>query len=154
MPKPISPSAFPAILRGLVGVGVLLSGADLAAAPVQLDCTYAQAADPSDGLHKPDEPLEFRFTIDREANTASVLSGAFTADLEVRFSQRHVTLMQHTGNQGLYITAIVFDAFDESDLYRSVHSRHAMIGSLGELRASQYYGSCEPVFVDEGSEGR
>ncbi len=124
------------------------------AAPVQLDCTYAQAADPSDGLHAPEEPLKFRFTIDRETNEATVRSGEFTADLEVRFSQRHVTLMQHTGNQGLYVTAIVFDAFDQADLYRSVHSRHAMIGSLGELRASQYYGRCAPVYVDEGSGGR
>jgi hypothetical protein len=138
----------------LLVAGALFSVPALQAAPVQLDCTYAQSADPEDGLHAPPEPLKFRFTIDRETNEATVQSGEFTADLEVRFSQRHVTLMQHTGNQGLYVTAIVFDAFDESDLYRSVHSRHAMIGSLGELRASQYYGRCEPVFVDEGSGGR
>lgn len=95
-----------------------------------------------------------RFTIDREAETAFVRSGDFVADLELRFSQRHLTVMQNTGNEGLYVTAIVFDAFDESDLYKSVHSRHAMIGGLGELRASQYYGRCEPVFESEGSGGR
>lgn len=111
-------------------------------------------ADPKGGLRQADEVLEMRFTIDREADTAFVRSGDFVADLELRFSRRHVTVMQTTGNEGLYVTAIVFDAFDESDLYQSVHSRHAMIGHLGELRASQYYGRCEPVFESEGSGGR
>ncbi|GEM_PF-6684365 len=121
----------------------------LEAAPVQLDCRYPQVAGPEKGLRDAAEPLEFRFTIDREANTASMLRGEFSAELELRFAQRHLTLFQTTGNEGLNVTIIVFDAFDESDLYRSVHSRHAMIGSLGELRPSQYYGRCEPVYAEE-----
>ena len=124
------------------------------AAPVTLDCRYPQVADPVAGLRAADEALALRFTIDREAATATVRSGDFVADVELRFSQRHVTLLQRTGNESLYITAIVFDAFDDSDLYRSVHSRHAMIGSLGELRASQYYGRCEPVYDGEDGDGR
>lgn len=118
------------------------------AEPVQLDCVYPKLADPGGGFRDARDPLRFRFTIDRDANTASVQSGDFIADAELSFSQRHLTLFQTTGNQGLYITAIVFDAFDDSDLYRSVHSRHAMIGSLGELKPSQHYGRCEPVAPD------
>ncbi len=116
---------------------------------VMLDCEYPQVTDPGEGLREAREPLAMRFTIDREANTATMQSGEFVADVELRFAQRHLTLFQTTGNESLYITQIVFDAFDESDLYRSVHSRHAMIGSLGELRPSQYYGRCEPVFPEE-----
>ncbi|MEO1081448.1 MAG: hypothetical protein AAFY29_17940 [Pseudomonadota bacterium] len=131
-----------------------LAGVQAEAAPVSLDCSYPRMADPEGGLRDADEELRMRFTIDREAETAFVRSGDFVADLELRFSQRHLTVMQNTGNEGLYVTAIVFDAFDESDLYKSVHSRHAMIGGLGELRASQYYGRCQPVFESEGSGGR
>ena len=80
-------------------------------------------------------------------------SGEFVADLELRFAQRHLTLFQTTGNEGLNVTVIVFDAFDDSDLYRSVHSRHAMIGSLGELKPSQYYGRCEPVYEGDDADG-
>ncbi|MEM9316573.1 MAG: hypothetical protein AAGA95_18315 [Pseudomonadota bacterium] len=133
---------------------IALAGVQAEAAPVSLDCSYPRMADPEGGLRDAEEELRMRFTIDREAETAFVRSGDFVADLELRFSQRHLTVMQNTGNEGLYVTAIVFDAFDESDLYKSVHSRHAMIGGLGELRASQYYGRCEPVFESEGSGGR
>lgn len=135
-------------------LALVLGASDSGAAPVQLDCTYAQASNPREGFFEPEEPLRFRFTIDREADSATMQSGDFVADLELRFHQRHVTLMQTTANQSLFITEIVFDAFDDSDLYRSVHSRHALIGGLGELRASQYYGRCEPVLVEEGSSGR
>lgn len=124
------------------------------AASVSLDCRYEQVADPVDGLRPTEEPMEMRFTIDREANTARMRRGDFVTDVELRFSQRHLTLMQTTANDSLFVTLIVFDAFDDSDLYRSVHSRHAMIGGLGELRASQYYGRCEPVADSSGSAGR
>lgn len=152
MIRPCSPSRVSRALAGGLFLFVLAGVAS--AAPVQLDCIYTQASSPRDGLYEPEEPYKFRFTIDREAGTATMRSGDFVADLELRFHQRHVTLIQTTPNQSLYITEIVFDAFDKSDLYRSVHSRHAMIGGLGELRASQHYGRCEPVFVDEGSGGR
>jgi hypothetical protein len=131
----------------LAGVFIFVPAAS--AEPVQLDCVYAQMADPAEGLRAPREPLAMRFTIDREADTATVQSGEFITEIDLQFSQRHLTLFQTTGNESLYITQIVFDAFDESDLYRSVHSRHAMIGSLGELRPSQYYGRCEPVSADD-----
>ena len=128
---------------------MLLTCLPATAAPVQLDCAYPVVADPRDGFRTAREPLQLLFTIDREANTARVRSGEFETDLELQFYQRHLRLTQTTGNESQYITVIVFDAFDEQDLYRTVHSRHAIIGSLGELRASQYYGRCEPVFSDE-----
>jgi hypothetical protein len=141
-------------LRGTVVPAAVLSllclSQPLAAAPVSLDCRYPQSADPEGGLRSAEVPLEFRFTIDREAGTARMRSGEFEADLELRFSRRHLTLFQTTANESLYVTTIVFDAFDESDLYRSTHSRHAIIGGLGELRASQYYGRCEPVLDEDG----
>jgi hypothetical protein len=141
-------------LRGNVVPAAVLSllclSQPLAAAPVSLDCRYPQSADPEGGLRSAEVPLEFRFTIDREAGTARMRSGEFEADLELRFSRRHLTLFQTTANESLYVTTIVFDAFDESDLYRSTHSRHAIIGGLGELRASQYYGRCEPVLDEDG----
>ena len=127
----------PALLAGLP--------VELLAAPVQLDCRYPQVADPREGLRDARDPLSFRFTIDKQADTASMTSGDFSTDLELRFSQRHLTLFQTTGSDALNVTVIVFEAFDDSDLFRSVHSRHAMIGSLGELRASQHYGRCVPV---------
>lgn len=137
------------LLRAVALGGLLVHALIASAEGVQLDCVYTQMADPEEGLRDPAEPLAMRFTIDREANTATVRSGDFVTELELQFSQRHLTLFQTTGNESLYITQIVFDAFDDSDLYRSVHSRHAMIGSLGELRPSQYYGRCEPVLADD-----
>ncbi|MEE4279554.1 MAG: hypothetical protein V2I82_13890 [Halieaceae bacterium] len=142
-------------LAALLAVALLPATAPLGmAAPVALDCTYPQRSDPRNGLGDADEPMALRFTIDREAGTARMQSGDFVADLELRFFERHLSLIQTTGNGSFHVTVIVFDAFDDSDLYRSVHSRHAMIGGLGELRASQYYGRCEPAIDSEGSDGR
>lgn len=138
---------------GAAGVLACVAAAcHAAAAPVELDCRYTQVADPS-GLRVADEVLALRFSIDRDANRATVRSGDFQAEVELRFSQRHVTLLQGTGSDSLFVTAIVFDALDDSDLYRSVHSRHAMIGSLGELWPSQYYGRCAPVYEGEDADG-
>lgn len=147
------------VLARVVSLAVVLAlaaGASPAsnAAAVELDCRYPQVADPLDGLRDADEPLAFRFTIDRDANTATMRSGEFTADLELRFAERHLTLFQVSGSGGMYITVIVFDAFDDGDRFRSVHSRHAMIGGLGELRASQHYGRCEPVPAGDDDDGR
>ena len=138
------------ILCAAAALSFLYLSPPLAAAPVALDCRYPQSADPEGGLRSAEVPLEFRFTIDREAGTARMRSGEFEADLELRFHRRHLTLFQTTASESLYVTTIVFEAFDESDLYRSVHSRHAIIGGLGELRASQYYGRCEPVLDENG----
>lgn len=140
----------PGLRAGLAASLLAVLPALVQGAPVSLDCRYSQSSDPSGGLRSAEAPLEFRFTIDREAGTAQMRSGTFVADLELSFSRRHLTLFQTTANESLYITTIVFEAFDEADLYRSVHSRHAIIGGLGELRASQYYGRCEPVLDENG----
>jgi hypothetical protein len=142
------------VARALIASVSALTLPAAVAAPVSLDCRYETVADPVDGLRAAEEPMQMRFTIDSEANTARMQRGDFVTPLELRFSQRHLTLMQTTANDSLFVTLIVFDAFDDSDLYRSVHSRHALIGGLGELRASQYYGRCEPVSDNSGSAGR
>jgi len=141
-------SRTPALTAGAALLAMCVSPL-LAAEPVTLLCRYAESADPEGGLRSAEVPLEFRFTIDRKAGTARMRSGEFEADLELRFSRRHLTLFQNTANESLFVTTIVFDAFDDTDLYRSVHSRHAIIGGLGELRASQYYGRCEPLLDED-----
>jgi hypothetical protein len=90
--------------------------------------------------------LTLRFeSIDSDAGTARLRSGATGADVTVRFAEGYLHIMQAFRTGPLYTTT-VFEAGSSRNKFKAVHSRHEYFTTpLAGATSSpeQYYGECE-----------
>ena len=110
---------------------VLLPSSALAY-PVTYTCEFDTYSD-EEGLHAA-ESFKLIFIRDDQRDTTYMLGNNGSVEVAYFRTSESVNIMEQTATGNLMVTTIT----DNND---AVHSRNSVI--LGDLVASQYYGSCE-----------
>jgi hypothetical protein len=152
------------VRRGAAGVAALavlagpaifrLEAQDQLSTVRGLRCTFPRgAAGKWDGNGAPDAAvrstsLTLRFeSIDADAGTAQLRTGAVGSEVTIRFAEGYLHFMQAFRTGPLYTTT-VFQAGARAGRFKAVHSRHEFFTTPVPGATSspeQYYGECEAV---------
>ena len=102
------------------------------AAPITYFCKYPLWSD-EEGVHEAND-FNLTFIVDEENNTAYMVGNNGTEEIVIIPSIGSTNFIEVTDTGNMMTTTI-------DTKLKSVHSRNSVL--LGDLIASQYYGSCE-----------